>query len=67
MDPTSTTDDDSDVNISLPNDALRKRQFTMHVCCNACEGEKRDGYKNLVCKELPRGRRKEIEKMSLDL
>ena len=38
----------------------------MHVCCNACEGEKRDGCTALVCKGLPRGRRKEIEKMTLD-
>ena len=32
---TCTDENDKDIHISAPNDALRKRQFTMHMCCNA--------------------------------
>ena len=63
---THTTGDDDDVHVSCPNEALRKRQFTMHVFCNAGEGEKRDGYVALVCKGSPRGRRTVIEKLAYD-
>ena len=47
--------------MKAPSDALRKRQFTMHVFCNAGESEERDGYTELICKGK-NGRRTAIEK-----
>lgn len=61
---TYTTENDQNVHISAPSDALRKRQFTMHIFCNAGKGEDRDGYTPLICKGSPNGRRTQIEKLA---
>ena len=50
------------VHVKAPSDALRKRQFTMHIFCNAGEGGERDGYTELMCKGKQKGRRTAIEK-----
>ena len=42
--------EDKDVRIKAPSDALRKRQFAMHVFCNAGEGDERGGCTALMCK-----------------
>ena len=62
QDGTCTDDKDKDAHVKAPGDALRKRQFTMHVICNAWEGEERDGYTVLTCKGKQKGRRAAIEK-----
>ena len=60
---TFTDENDKDVNMSAPSDALRKRQFTMHVICNAREKvDDRDGCTVLICKGSAKGRRAAIEK-----
>ena len=63
-DSTCTTEDDENVHVSAPKEALRKRQFIMHVFCNSGKGEDRDGYTALVCKGSPKGRRTQIEKLA---
>ena len=52
QDPTYTAHTDSDVHIhgGGKGEGLRKRQFTMHIYMNAGEGEKRDGYVELICR-----------------
>jgi hypothetical protein len=51
MDSTYTTDDDKDRQVAGTGKAdLRKRQFTKHIYMNAAEGDKRDGYVELICK-----------------
>ena len=52
QDHTFTTYDDDDVHIKCPKEALRKRQFTMHVVVNAGTGEKGACWVDLVCKGL---------------
>ena len=47
---TYTANEDSNIHITCPAEALRKRQFTMHVVVNAGIGEKREGYVDVVCK-----------------
>ena len=59
---TYTVDSDVNVHIKDPSEALRKRQFTMHLFVNAGEGEKRDGCTCLICKGAIIGWRKTIEK-----
>ena len=55
QDSTCTDDEDKDVHVKAPSDALRKRQFTMNVICNAGEGEERDGHTVLTCKGRQKG------------
>jgi len=56
-------DEDKGAHVKAPSDALRKRQFTMHVICNAGEGDERYGYTALTCKGKHKGgRRTAIEK-----
>lgn len=51
MHHTYTSPDDNNVQIATTGKSdLRKRQFTMHIYVNAGEGEKRDGYVELICK-----------------
>ena len=50
QDHTFTNEEDTDVHIKCPSEALRKRQFTMHVVFNAGEGVHRAGWVDLVCK-----------------
>ena len=45
---TFTMDDDNDVNIKCPKEALRKRQFTMHQVVNAGKGDKAHGWCSMV-------------------
>ena len=47
---TCTANEDSNICITYSAEALRKRQFTMHVVANASIGEKREGYVDVVCK-----------------
>lgn len=61
MDSTYTLTEDTDVHVSFPNDALRKRQFIMHIIANTGEGENKLGYTTLVCKGSSRGRCKQYE------
>ena len=50
QDTTFTVASDNDVHIKCPGEALRKRQFTMHVVYNAGNGARRAGWVDLVCK-----------------
>ena len=50
MDETFTTEDDDNVNIKCPKEALRKRQFTMHLVINAGKGDKAHGWCDLIAK-----------------
>ena len=36
---TFTTEDDTDINLKCPKESLRKRQYTMHLICNAGRGD----------------------------
>ena len=51
QDTTFTTHTDTDVHIHRTGkgERLRKRQFTMHIYMNVGEGDKRDGYVELIC------------------
>ena len=60
---TFTMDDDNDVNIKCPREALQKRQFTMHQVFNAGKGDKAHGWCELVC----RGTGKRIAQAETDL
>ena len=62
QDTTFTTNDDKNMHIKAPSEALRKRQATMHLFMNAGAGDKRDGYTVLIAKGKFNGRRKIIEK-----
>ena len=66
MDSVFTTDVDNEIHITCTNNALRKRQFTMHVFINSGEGDSRDGHIALACKGSPNGRRKVVEKLAYD-
>ena len=66
IDITYATQDDEDAHVSCPNDTFRKRQFSMHIFCNAGEGDFRDGHSDLVCKGSSKGRRKPIERLACD-
>ena len=50
QDDTFTMDEDMDVNIKFPKEALRKRQFTMHQVFNARVCNNPHGWNDLVCK-----------------
>ena len=50
QDHTYTTEDDEHPQIKAQSEALRKRQFTMHVVTNAGTGERAHGWVDLVCK-----------------
>ena len=65
QDATHTTENDQNAHISALIEALRKRQFTMCIFCNAGEREDRNSYAVLVYKESPNSQRTQIEKMSL--
>ena len=56
-------DEDKDVNIKCPKEALRKRQATMHLVFNAGKGEDAHGWCNLVVK----GTGKRIKQAEKDL
>ena len=62
-DNTYTTKDDKNVHVAAPSEALRKRQFTMHIIMNASSGKKRHGYTSLIYKGSEKGRRKPTEKL----
>ena len=64
QDNTYTTEDDKNVHVTAPSEALRKRQFTMHIIMNASSGKKRHGYTSLICKGSEKGRRKPAEKLA---
>ena len=66
QDSTRTDEDDADINISCPNESLRKRQCTIHICVNAGDVNDRDGCTSLICKGAFIGRRKQIEKLPWD-
>ena len=60
---TFTDENDKDVHISASSDALRKRQFTMRIVCNAGENvDDRDGHTVLIWKGSANDRRTTIEK-----
>ena len=44
MDSAFTTDYDNGILINCPNDALLKRNFSMHVFINVMEGDARDDH-----------------------
>ena len=50
LDSNLTTHDNNGIHISAPSDALRKRQFTMHVVVNAGAGDKFEGFVDIFCK-----------------
>ena len=50
QDYTFTMGDDEHPHVKCPKDALRKRQFTMHVVTNAGTGDKAYGWTDLICK-----------------
>ena len=58
-----TMDDDNDVNIKCPQEALRKRKFTMHQVFNVGKGDKAHGW----CDMVYRGIGKRISKAEKDL
>ena len=47
---TFTLEEDSNVHITCPSEALRKRQWTMHVVVNAGEGNDSHAWVDLVTK-----------------
>ena len=47
---TFTLHEDNNFHITCPNEALRKRQWNMHVIVNASEGDSRHVWVNLVTK-----------------
>ena len=47
---TFTLHEDKNIHITCPNEALRKRQWTMHVIVNAGEGDTRHAWVDLVSK-----------------
>ena len=56
-------DTNKDAHAKASSDALRKRQFAIHIFCNTREGDKRDGYTVLIHKGKHKGsRRTAIEK-----
>ena len=64
QDATYTTEIDQNAYISALTEALRKRQFTIYIFCNAGKREDRDSYITLVCKGSPNGWRTQIEKLT---
>ena len=56
----------NDTCISCSNEALHKRQATMHVFMNKGKGDKRDSHTALICKGSCEGRCKAIEQLAHD-
>jgi hypothetical protein len=50
QDSTFALGDEENVHIKCPSEALKKRQFTMHVVVNAGRGEKKYGWVDIVAK-----------------
>jgi len=50
QDYTYTEQDDKTIHVKSPAEALRKRQFTMHIVMNAGRGNNKCGYIDLVAK-----------------
>ena len=60
---TFTMDDNNDVNVKCPKEAIRKRQFVMHQVFNAGKGDKAHGWCDIAC----RGKGKIISQVEKDL
>ena len=56
---TFTVQEDVNIHITCPNEALRKRQWTMHVVANAGDGDSRHCWVDLVSKGLGKRIREE--------